>query len=45
MCAAGTWHFAEGTPHHRAWNVSNEENQMSLKGYIVGLGYTDVTEQ
>src|SRR5262249_39757715 len=41
----GTWHFAEGTPHHWAWNVSNEDNQMSLKGYIEGLGYTDVTEQ
>lgn len=41
----GTWHFAEGTPHHWAWNVSNEDNQMALKGYIEGLGYTDVTEQ
>jgi glyoxalase family protein len=41
----GTWHFAEGTPHHWAWNVDNEDNQMSLKGYIEGLGYTDVTEQ
>jgi len=41
----GTWHFAEGTPHHWAWNVANEDNQMSLKAYIEGLGYTDVTEQ
>jgi glyoxalase family protein len=41
----GTWHFAEGTPHHWAWNVVNEENQMELKGLIEGLGFTDVTEQ
>ena len=41
----GTWHFAEGTPHHWAWNVSNEDNQMHLKGWIEGLGFTDVTEQ
>jgi glyoxalase family protein len=41
----GTWHFAEGTPHHWAWNVTNEDNQMSLKGFIEGLGFTDVTEQ
>jgi glyoxalase family protein len=41
----GTWHFAEGTPHHWAWNVVNEENQMALKGFIEGLGFTDVTEQ
>jgi glyoxalase family protein len=41
----GTWHFAEGTPHHWAWNVDNEENQMELKGFIEGLGFTDVTEQ
>ena len=41
----GTWHFAEGTPHHWAWNVANEDNQMALKGWIEGLGFTDVTEQ
>ena len=41
----GTWHFAEGTPHHWAWNVVNEDNQMELKGFIEGLGFTDVTEQ
>jgi glyoxalase family protein len=41
----GTWHFAEGTAHHWAWNVANEENQMALKGWIEGLGFTDVTEQ
>jgi glyoxalase family protein len=41
----GTWHFAEGTPHHWAWDVTDEANQMGLKGYIEGLGYTDVTEQ
>jgi glyoxalase family protein len=41
----GTWHFAEGTPHHWAWDVANEDNQMSIKGWIEGLGFTDVTEQ
>jgi glyoxalase family protein len=41
----GTWHFAEGTPHHWAWDVADEDNQMALKGFIEGLGYTDVTEQ
>ena len=41
----GTWHFAEGTPHHWAWNVVDEANQMEIKGWIEGLGYTDVTEQ
>lgn len=41
----GTWNFAEGTPHHWAWDVANEDNQMGLKGFIEGLGYTDVTEQ
>jgi glyoxalase family protein len=41
----GTWHFAEGTPHHWAWDVANEESQMHLKGWIEGLGFTDVTEQ
>jgi glyoxalase family protein len=41
----GTWHFAEGTPHHWAWDVADEDNQMGLKGFIEGLGYTDVTEQ
>ena len=41
----GTWRFAEGTPHHWAWDVTDEDNQMGLKGFIEGLGYTDVTEQ
>jgi len=41
----GTWHFAEGTPHHWAWDVTDEDNQMGLKAFIEGLGYTDVTEQ
>ena len=32
----GTWHFAEGTPHHWAWNVVDEANQMEIKGWIEG---------
>ena len=41
----GTWHFAEGTAHHWAWDVANEDSQMHVKGWIEGLGFTDVTEQ
>lgn len=41
----GTWHFAEGTPHHWAWDVSTEERQYGIKGWLEGLGFTDVTEQ
>jgi glyoxalase family protein len=41
----GTWHFAEGTPHHWAWNVPDEPTQYSVKTWLEGLGFTDVTEQ
>ena len=28
----GTWFFGEGTVHHWAWDVVDEDNQMGLKG-------------
>jgi glyoxalase family protein len=40
----GTWHFAEGTPHHWAMDVVTEEAQLGIKAWIEGLGFTDVTE-
>jgi glyoxalase family protein len=40
----GTWHFGEGTIHHQAFDVISAENQEAVKDYIVGLGFTDVSE-
>jgi glyoxalase family protein len=40
----GTWHFGEGTIHHQAFDVISAENQETVKDYIVGLGFTDVSE-
>jgi glyoxalase family protein len=40
----GTWHFGEGTIHHQAFDVISPENQETVKDYIVGLGFTDVSE-
>jgi glyoxalase family protein len=40
----GTWHFGEGTIHHHALDAVTAENQAALKDYIVGLGYTDVSD-
>ena len=40
----GTWHFGEGTMHHHAFDVGTSENQLRVKDYIVGLGYTDVSD-
>jgi glyoxalase family protein len=40
----GTWRFGEGTVHHVAFNAGTLENQMELKLYIEGLGYTDVSD-
>jgi glyoxalase family protein len=41
----GTWTLAGGTIHHLALNTGNEENQMSLRAHIEGLGFTDISEQ
>lgn len=43
--AQGTWTLAGGTIHHLALNTGNEENQMSLRAHIEGLGFTDISEQ
>ncbi|WP_421796489.1 ring-cleaving dioxygenase [Haliscomenobacter sp.] len=40
----GSWHFAEGIPHHVAFAVDSDEQNTELKAYIEGFGYTDVTE-
>ena len=41
----GTWHFGEGTIHHQAFDVISEENQETVKDWIVGLGFTDVSDR
>ena len=40
----GTWSFGEGTIHHHALDAGTAENQLVVKDYIVGLGYTDVSD-
>ena len=40
----GTWFFGEGTAHHCAWDIVDSEQQMELKTWLEGLGYTDCTE-
>jgi glyoxalase family protein len=40
----GTWRFGEGTIHHHALDAGTAENQLVVKDYIVGLGYTDVSD-
>jgi glyoxalase family protein len=40
----GTWHFGEGTIHHQAFDVGSSENQAAVKDWIVGLGFTDVSD-
>jgi glyoxalase family protein len=40
----GTWHFGEGTVHHHALDAVSAENQATVKDYIVGLGFTDVSD-
>ena len=40
----GSWGFGEGTIHHHAFDVGTSENQLRVKDYIVGLGYTDVSD-
>ena len=42
--AQGTWQFGEGTIHHHAFDVGSSENQLAVKDWIVGLGFTDASE-
>jgi glyoxalase family protein len=40
----GTWTFGEGTIHHHAFDVMDADNQQTVKDWLVGLGFTDVSE-
>src|SRR5919197_5424053 len=40
----GTWHFGSGTIHHHAFDVVDGSNQLVVKDWIVGLGFTDVSD-
>jgi glyoxalase family protein len=40
----GSWHFGEGTIHHHAFDAATADSQAALKDWIVGLGYTDVSD-
>jgi glyoxalase family protein len=40
----GSWHFGEGTMHHHALDGVSADNQARVKDWIVGLGYTDVSD-
>jgi glyoxalase family protein len=40
----GTWHFGEGTIHHHALDAVTAENQATVKDWLVGLGFTDVSD-
>jgi glyoxalase family protein len=40
----GTWQFGEGTIHHQAFDVGSADSQAQVKDYIVGLGFTDVSD-
>lgn len=40
----GSWTFGEGTVHHVAFAVKNDEELQKLKAYLEGLGYTDSSE-
>ena len=40
----GTWHFGEGTIHHHAFDAVSPDSQAEVKDWIVGLGFTDVSD-
>ncbi|HWT23291.1 MAG TPA: hypothetical protein VN213_07275 [Solirubrobacteraceae bacterium] len=40
----GSWWFGEGTIHHHAFDVISADNQAVVKDWIVGLGFTDVSD-
>ena len=41
----GSWTFGENTVHHCAFQVESLEIQDAVKGYLEGLGYTDVSDR
>jgi catechol 2,3-dioxygenase-like lactoylglutathione lyase family enzyme len=40
----GSWTFGAGTPHHIAFGVVNDEQDLAIKAYLEGSGLTDVSE-
>lgn len=42
---AGSWTFGENTVHHCAFQVDSLDIQEEVKGYLEGLGYTDVSDR
>jgi glyoxalase family protein len=40
----GTWQFGEGTIHHHALDAVTADNQATVKDWVVGLGFTDVSD-
>jgi glyoxalase family protein len=40
----GSWTFAQGIPHHVAFQVPTEKEQTVVKAHLEGIGYTDVSE-
>jgi len=40
----GSWIVAEGTIHHMAFEVASHAHQNELRGFLEGIGYTDISE-
>ncbi|WP_307720669.1 ring-cleaving dioxygenase, partial [Paenibacillus validus] len=40
----GSWTFGEGTVHHVAFAVANDDEATKLKLHLEGIGYTDASE-
>jgi catechol 2,3-dioxygenase-like lactoylglutathione lyase family enzyme len=40
----GSWGFAVGIPHHYALAVEDDEENGTIKAYVEGFGFTDVSE-
>lgn len=42
--APGSWTFGEGYIHHCAFSVGSLDEQVTVKQYLEGMGFTDVSE-
>ena len=42
--APGSWALGEGFIHHQAFQVADHDQQGSVKAYLEGMGYTDVSD-
>jgi catechol 2,3-dioxygenase-like lactoylglutathione lyase family enzyme len=40
----GSWTFGAGTAHHVAFGVLNDEQDLALKAYLEGVGFTDTSD-